>query len=157
MDDGRMLGLAQALAEAKSRQDVRAALAFLHPDVVLENPAFGSKAVGIEENRTTLTRWFKAFPDYAVELRGHASNGETLVCWGDVRMTMTGDRFGAVPNGRRSELPVFISFTFHDDLIASELFFFDLSALCAQSGVSTDVVRGRLFGPAAVPAAAAAG
>jgi hypothetical protein len=33
-------------------------------------------------------------------------------------------------------------------LIAGERFFFDLSALCAQSGVSTDAVRRRVFGDA---------
>jgi hypothetical protein len=64
-------------------------------------------------------------------------------------MTMTGDRFGATPNGRRAEVPVFIQFTFKDDLIAGERFFFDLSALCAQSGVSTDIVRRKLFGDTA--------
>ena len=53
-------------------------------------------------------------------------------------MTMTGDRFGVTPNGRRAELPMFIQFAFKDDLIASERFFFDLSELCAQSGVSTE-------------------
>jgi hypothetical protein len=45
-----------------------------------------------------------------------------------------------------AELPVFIQFTFRDGLIAGERFFFDLSELCAQSGVSTDAVRQRLFG-----------
>lgn len=148
MSEDEMFELAQALAEAKARQDVEAALTFVHPEMVLENPAFGSRAVGIEENRTALTRWFTAFPDYEVSLRGRASNGEVLVCWGDVRMTMIGDRFGVVANGTRTELPVFISFTFRDDLIASELFFFDLSVLCSQSGVSTDAVRDRLFGAA---------
>ncbi|ANN15615.1 hypothetical protein SD37_08045 [Amycolatopsis orientalis] len=59
---------------------------------------------------------------------------------------MTGDRFGVVPNGDRAELPVFIQFTFADGLISSERFYFDLSALCAQSGVSTDAVRRTVFG-----------
>jgi len=45
-------------------------------------------------------------------------------------------------------LPVFIQFSFQDDLIVSERFFFDLSALCAQSGVSTDAVRHKVFGEA---------
>jgi hypothetical protein len=63
-------------------------------------------------------------------------------------MTMTGDRFGVLPNGRRAELPVFIQFAFKDGLIAGERFFFDLSALCAQSGVSTDAVRRKVFGAA---------
>jgi len=61
-------------------------------------------------------------------------------------MTLTGDRFGVVPNGRRAELPVFIQFEFKNDLIPRELFFFDLSALCGQSGVSTDTVRRKLLG-----------
>ncbi len=47
---------------------------------------------------------------------------------------MTGGRFGATPNGNRAELPVFIQFTFSDDLIASERFVFDLSVLCAPVG-----------------------
>jgi hypothetical protein len=54
----------------------------------------------------------------------------------------------------RAEPPVFIQFAFKDDLIARERFFFDLSTLCAQSGVSTDAVRRALFGDApALPAA----
>ena len=81
-------------------------------------------------------------------LEGHASTQDTLICWGRVRMTMTGDRFGVVPNGRRAELPVFIQFAFKDDRIVHERFVFDLAELCAQSGVSTDAVRRKLFGVA---------
>ena len=40
-------------------------------------------------------------------------------------------------------------------LIAGERFFFDLSELCAQSGVSTDAVRQKIFGHAAAAPAAA--
>jgi predicted ester cyclase len=149
MDDGQMFALAQALAVAKSRQDVPAALALLHPEMVLEAPAFGSSARGRAENERALTRFFATFPDYDVALEGHASDGRTLVCWGRVRMTMTGDRFGAEPNGRRAALPVHIRFTFADELIASERFYFDLAALCAQSGVSTDAVQRTLFGQVA--------
>lgn len=141
-----MVELAQALAVAKSRQDVPTAMQALHPDIVLETPAFGTVARGAAENERVLTRFFESFPDYDVELDGHASNDETLICWGTARMTMTGDRFGVVPSGARAELPVFIQFAFRDDLIASERFFFDLAALCAQSGVSTDAVRRRVFG-----------
>lgn len=138
--------LAQALAVAKSRQDIPAALDLLHPDMTLETPAFGTRAKGRAENEKALKRFFAAFPDYDVTLDGHASDGTTLVCWGTARMTMTGDRFGVMPNGERARLPVFIQFTFADGLIASERFFFDLSALCAQSGVSTDAVRRKVFG-----------
>ena len=149
MDGKCMFELAERLAIAKSRQDIPAALEVLHPDMVLETPAFGTRAQGLAENERILTRFFKSFPDYQVTLEGHANSGDTLVCWGTARMTMTGDRFGGVPNGRRAELPVFITFAFRDDRIAHERFVFDLSELCAQSGVSTDAVRRKLFGDAA--------
>ena len=148
MNGGRMYELAEKLAIAKSRQDVAAALEVLHPEMVLETPAFGTRVKGLAENARILTRFFKAFPDYHVTLDGHASSAETLVCWGTARMTMTGDRFGEVPNGRRAELPVFIAFAFRDDKIAHERFVFDLSELCAQSGISTDAARRKLFGEA---------
>jgi predicted ester cyclase len=140
-----MFELAQALAAAKGRQDLPAAMKLFHSEMVLETPAFGTVARGLAENEKVLARFFASFPDYRVELDGHADNGETLVCWGTAWMTMTGDRFGAVPNGKRAQVPVFIEFTFADDLIASERFFFDLSTLCAQSGMSTDAVRHVLF------------
>jgi predicted ester cyclase len=146
MDGNRMFELAQELAVAKSRQDLAAAMKLLDKDMLLEAPAFGTRARGLTENEAALAKFFRAFPDYNVALEGHASNGETLICWGTVRMTMTGDRFGVVPNGQRAQLPVFIQFGFKNDLIAREVFFFDLSALCGQSGVSTDAVRRKLFG-----------
>ncbi|MDL2076372.1 ester cyclase [Streptomyces sp. GXMU-J15] len=130
-------------------QDISAALRLLHRGMVLETPAFGTTARGLAENETALRRFFASFPDYDVTLDGHASNGETLVCWGTARLTMTGNRFGVVPNGKRAEIPVFIQFGFQDDLIAGERFFFDLATLCAQSGVSTDAVRQKLFPSAA--------
>lgn len=141
-----MFELAQQLAVAKSHRDVPAAVPLLHPEMLLESPAFGTKAYGHAENERALTRFFASFPDYDVALHGHVSNDDTLVCWGTARMTMTGDRFGVIPNGNRAELSVFILFTFADELIASERFVFDLSELCAQSGVSTDAVRRTLFG-----------
>jgi predicted ester cyclase len=141
-----MFELAQTLAVAKNRQDVSSAMKVLHRDMVLETPAFGTTARGTDENEAALTRFFRHFPDYEVSLEGHASDGDALICWGLVRMTLTGNWLGVVPNGKRAELPVFILFSFKNDLIASERFFFDLSELCAQSGVSPDAVRQRFFG-----------
>lgn len=149
-----MFELARLLGAAKSRQDIATALTYLHADMVLENPAFGTSVQGLEQNRQALTRWFATFPDYDVTLEGHVADAERLVCWGTVRMTLTGSRFGVVPNGRRAALPVVIMFTFRNDLIASERFIFDLSSLCAQSGISTDAVREKLFGEAFAGAAA---
>lgn len=141
-----MMDLATELAVVKSRQDVTAALRLMHDEMVLEAPAFGTVARGLDANEAALRTFFASFPDYDVQLGGHAADGETLACWGTVRMTMTGNRFGVEPNGRRAELPVFLRFAFADGLIAGEYFHFDLSELCAQSGVSTDAVRQKLFG-----------
>lgn len=46
----RMFELAHALAVAKSRQDVPAALRLFHPGMVLETPAFGTTARGLPGN-----------------------------------------------------------------------------------------------------------
>src|SRR5712675_895818 len=146
MDGARMFELAQALAIAKSRQDVSAALKLFDADMVLESPAFGTRARGLKANTEVLTRFFESFPDYNVVLHGHADNGDTLICWGLVQKTMTGDRFGAAPSGRRADMQVFIQCTFKNDLIASERFFFDVSALCSQSSVSSDVVCRKRLG-----------
>jgi predicted ester cyclase len=148
MDRERMFELAQQLAVAKSRQDVPAALKVLHEEMLLETPAFGSRVRGLAENEQALQRFFRSFPDYNVVLEGNASTNDTLVCWGRVRMTMTGERFGVVPNGKRVDLPVFIQFAFRDDRIVHERFMFDLAELCVQSGVSTDAVRQKLFAQA---------
>lgn len=145
MQTQTMIDLVTTLAQAKSRQDVPAALKTLHPDMVLECPAFGTRYQGLQENQTALERFFASFPDYQVELQGHATGNDTLVSWGVVRMTLTGQAFGVAGNGLRCELPAYIRFDFADGLIASESFFFDLSTLCSQSGVSTDAVRSRLW------------
>jgi len=66
MNSKRMFELAQALAVAKSRQDVPAAMKLFHRDMLLESPAFGTMARGLAENEQVLTRFFTSFPDYNV-------------------------------------------------------------------------------------------
>ena len=70
-----MLELAQALAVAKSRQDLPTAMRLFHRDMALQTPAFGTTARGLAENEKALTRFFASFPDYEVVLEGHASDG----------------------------------------------------------------------------------
>src|SRR3977135_1140750 len=53
-------------AVAKSRQDFPAAMKLFHEDMLLETPAFGTKARGLAENENVLTRFFTSFPDYNV-------------------------------------------------------------------------------------------
>ena len=80
MNSDRMFELAQALAVAKSRQDVPAALAVLHVDMLLETPAFGTSARVLVENEKVLSRFFVSFPDYNVVLEGHAASGSSSTC-----------------------------------------------------------------------------
>ena len=49
------------------------------PDMLLETPAFGTRASGLAENEAALARFFRSFPDYDVVLHGHASDGKTLM------------------------------------------------------------------------------
>jgi hypothetical protein len=127
----------------------------LDKDIVFEAPAFGTRSRGLAQNQATLAKFLGHFPDYNVELEDHASNGETLICWGTARMTMTGDRFASFLTGGARSCRSSFSSNSKNDLIARELFFFDLSALCAQSGVSTGAVRRKLFGETTPSAVAA--
>lgn len=146
LDTARMFELVSALAEAKGRQDVPAALAVCHDDMTLDSPPFGSVARGLAENERALIGFFALFPDYGVEVHGYAGDGQNLSVWGLVRMTMAGERFGLASNGRRTEVPVAMQFTFKDDKVLSERFLLDLATVCDQSGVSTDLFRNVLTG-----------
>lgn len=141
----RMIELVEGLGAAKSAQDVELAMTFQHPEMELRTPAFNSHAIGHAANAKTLAGFFKWFPDYSVDLKGYANDHNSLTAWAIIRMTWTGDHLGVTPNGEQAAIPVMMQFTFRDDLIASELFFFDLADLCAQSGVSVDAVHDRFF------------
>jgi hypothetical protein len=83
MNTEAMFALARGLATAKSRQDVPAALTFMHSEMLLTSP-FGSAASGLDENERALRRFFTSFPDYEVTLE-------------DRRRAR---QLGAVPDGR---------------------------------------------------------
>jgi SnoaL-like domain len=128
----RMNELVRALAEAKSRQDVAAAIALQHEDMLLDVPPLMARVQGKCANEQALTGFFKAFPDYSATLEGSASGDGNLVCWGRVRMTLSTDRFGVQPGGSAADIPASLRFTFKDGLIASEYFLWDLAEACAQ-------------------------
>jgi predicted ester cyclase len=141
MTASEMFQLAAGLGEAKGRQSVADAMKFMHDDMVLTSPAWGTRANGREQNSEVLKRFFNDFPDYSIALDGHVADEANLVCWGTVRMTMAQGAYGLSPNSKRVEIPAFLRFTFKDRMIASEYFMVDLAAICAQSGVSTDAVQ----------------
>lgn len=137
-DAQAMAAIVDALAKAKSRQDVGAAMVVYHPRCVLEAPPFGSRHEGSEQIRPALEGFFARFPDYAVTLDGQAVSGDTLAAWGSIHLTLTGQPGGQTPNGKRATVPVFILFRFRDGRVVWESFNFDLASLCRQSGVSLD-------------------
>ena len=149
MTPERMFELAYELGVAKNRQDVAAALTFMHDDIELTSPTWGAIARGKEENAALLAHFFANYPDYKVSFEGHVANGECFVGWGTVRMTMAADASdakGMSPNGRRIAIPVTIRMTFKDDLIATEHFMGDLAQIAAQSGISIDGMWKNVFG-----------
>lgn len=137
-DPVEMAGIVDALAAAKSRQDIEAAMRIYHPQGILVAPPLGPPREGAAEIRASLERFFALFPDYAVTLDGHAVSGETLIAWGAIHLTLSGTPGGQRPNGRRATVPVFILFRFADGRVVWESFNFDLASLCRQSGVSAD-------------------
>ncbi len=153
MDTDRMIELVTELGRVKSAQDAAATVLLQHEEMVLEVPAMGAFVVGRAANEQTLTGFFRAFPDYSVELEGFARAGEDeLVAWGDVTMTLSTDRYGVSPNGKPAVFPAFFRFSFKDGLISREYFLWDLAHVCSQWGVSTDALRAALFAPCAVAA-----
>lgn len=153
MNAARMVALVDELGAVKSRQDVEAAIALQHADMRLAVPPLDAVVLGRDANRRALGSFFETFPDYQVTLEGRAATADELIAWGTVRMTLSTDRFGVVPNGRLAVIPAFFRFSFAEDLISSEYFLWDLADACGQWGVSTDAVRARLLtvtrGPAA--------
>lgn len=139
-DPGEMARLVEALAVAKSRQDVEAAMEIYHPNGVLEAPSLTSMHEGGAQIRAALEGFFKRFPDYAVDLDSSAVSDDTLITWGTIHMTLSGRPGGQSPNGKRASLPVFILFRFADNRVVWESFNFDLATLCRQSGVTPDAL-----------------
>jgi len=149
MTPDRMYALAAGLGEAKNRQDVTAALTFMHDDMELTSPAWGAVARGKAQNAALLTHFFASYPDYNVRFEGYVANEEYFVGWGTVRMTMAdeaSDAKGMVPNRQLITIPVTIRMTFKDDLIATEHFMCDLAQIAAQSGLSIDRMWANIFG-----------
>lgn len=144
-----MARIADALAAAKSNQDVDAAMEIYHPECVLEAPSLASRHQGATQIRAALEGFFKRFPDYEVELGGRAVSDDVLIAWGSIHLTLGGRPGGQLPNGTRATVPVFILFRFCEGRVLWESFNFDLAILCRQSGVSTDalVPVGRQEGP----------
>lgn len=122
------------LAQAKSDQDIDAAMKVYHPDAVLESPSLGTCYVG-EQVKDAVAGWFAFAPDYRVEIAGAALDGETLCCWGTISFTPAFTAAGQIPNGNKVSVPVFMLFEFRDERVSWESFHFDVASTAHQCGV----------------------
>jgi ketosteroid isomerase-like protein len=136
---GRAIEIVGRLAEAKSRQDAAAAMSFYHPDGVLESPSLGTHYVG-PQIAGAIEGWFAFAPDYEVQLDGHGMDEGTLCSWGRASFTPAFTVSGAVPNGQRASVPVFILFRFKDGRICWESFHFDVAAVARQCGLDASAL-----------------
>ncbi|WP_030518859.1 ester cyclase [Nocardia sp. NRRL WC-3656] len=130
-------------AEAKSRADITAALSACHDDAILETIPFQVVGRGRTEAARHLAGFFRAFPNYSVELEYLDETGDLVVGAGTIRATMMGPLAGLEPTGRRFALPFACHWRVRDGLIAQERFFFDFHQMCAQLGLSTDAAAAR--------------
>lgn len=133
---GEAVAIVGRLAEAKSRQDVEAALAIYHPDAVLESPSLDSRAQG-GGLADALEGWFAFAPDYSVRLDGHGLDGDTLCSWGEISFTPAFAGSG-VPDGARATTPVFILFRFAEGRVHWESFHFDIASVARQCGLAAE-------------------
>ncbi|MGW6377872.1 nuclear transport factor 2 family protein [Rhodococcus sp. NPDC055112] len=135
----RAIQVVERLAHAKSRQDAVAAMAIYHPGAVLESPPLGTRFVG-PEVKGAVEGWFAFAPDYEVRVDGHAMDGDTLCCWGEISLTPAFTWNGVVPNGLRATVPVFMLFRFEDGRVSYESFHFDVAGVARQCGVDASAL-----------------
>jgi len=128
------------LKVAKRTHNIDALIALYHPDVVLEQRSLGIRSHGYAELRPGLVAFAKHFPDYEREFGGFAEYGDTLIAWGETKVTLTGEFEGVKANGKRSSVMTFVMFKFQGDQIIYEGHFWDLASIARQSDVPVEAI-----------------
>jgi steroid delta-isomerase-like uncharacterized protein len=112
-------------------------LATLHEDCVFEDIPMGLTYRGKAGAQEYYRIWWDAF---AIEVKGiarHWSTEGNMVAETRYFGTHTGDFYGLAPTGRSIELRLAVVIHFQDGLMLGERFYYDLSSLYAQLGVSS--------------------
>jgi predicted ester cyclase len=146
-ETSRAAAVVRTYAEAKSRADIDAALTVCTEGFELHTAAFRMTSQGQAASRGGLELWFKAFPDYRVDLDGLIASSANVSCWGTIHATMAGDLGPVTATNRRCELPFSCVFKIEDGLIAREDFHFDLCRMASQ--LDLDLVQLAAILPAA--------
>lgn len=128
MASSKSLERVRRYAAAKSRQDIREALAQCTDDFVLDTVAFGIRGRGTVQVAAQLH-------DYHVDIEGEAATRDACSAWGTVHGTMRGPLGSFAPTGRAFALPFACVFALRAARLASERFFFGPNLMCEQLGL----------------------
>lgn len=138
MNKKDMIACVTALAQAKSKQNIAAALEVYHRDVEMITPAFKAHARGREETGRQLRYFFHLFPDYAVTVTSYTKAADTLLAHGIVKVTPN----TASGTALTAEVSVAMAFEFRDDTISKETFNIDLQLVAVMAGIPPDELLG---------------
>jgi steroid delta-isomerase-like uncharacterized protein len=129
--------LVRAHLTAENQHLLDETLATLHPDCVFEDLPLGlayhGKAGAAEYYKT----WWNAF---SIEVKGIARHWTTegnMIAETRYFGKHTGNFHGLAPTGRDIELRLAVVISFRDGLMLGERFYYDLSSLLTQLGVSS--------------------
>lgn len=127
-----------AYAEAKNRHDVESLVAAYASDGRYEGAGTTHPIVGHIKLRKFYTQLFKAMPDYRGHFDGIVVNDQTVVAWGRMTGTTTGELMGlpSKPNNQL-DMPVVFVCTFRDGQLISDRGYFDTNLLYQQAGITT--------------------
>lgn len=128
----RMHVLVNQLAQAKSEQNIEAALRPYHQHIEIVAPSLDSVSNGKQAVRKGLIGFFKLLPDYQVKLSQFAYNHGVMLSSGTVTATPNTNN----PAVKTATIPVCIEFHFKDDAISKEIFHLDMGLLCRKANIS---------------------
>lgn len=132
---------------AEGRHDMEATLATLHPDCVFEDGPVQLYLRGPEQARRHYQLWWFAFGVTVVDGAPYWVADDRLIAKATYVGFHTGPFLGIAPTGREIRLPFVVEVGFRDQLLASEVFTYDLNHLLRQLGqASFDPSRAALEG-----------
>jgi predicted ester cyclase len=142
MERDEMLRLFEAHRQAEAARDIDGILNTFVPEPFLETHALGLRSEGRDAVRAAYEmQFFSAFPDLAPADGGMALGDDTVVVWGTLRGTSSGEWLGVPPGGGAFAVPFANVVPFRDGLMVGEIIYFDLATLCEQAGIPLEEVR----------------
>ena len=123
---------------AENAGDLEGTIATLHPDCVFIDHATGQTWRGRDGAAAHYRQWWASF-DLVVQRtgqqRGLWASATTYIAEATWIGTHTGAFLGIQATGRRIDMPFVVMVTFKEELMDSEVFYYDLASLLRQLGV----------------------